>query len=111
MKVRPGQPSICHPNSDQGAQPYFPLDGIDTDWERLTKLACDLDVPVMFTWGSDDRIGDRTYASLLQGVTWFEVPNAGHHLPLTHASVCVKQLGHRRRTPSLPDALATKSTR
>jgi pimeloyl-ACP methyl ester carboxylesterase len=43
-------------------------------------------------WGSDDRIGDHTYASGLQGVTLSEVPGAGHHLPFTHANLCVEHL-------------------
>jgi pimeloyl-ACP methyl ester carboxylesterase len=67
----------------------------NTDWKRLTKRACDLDVPVAMVWGSDDRIGDRSYASGLLGVTLSEVPGAGHHLPMTHANLCVEQLRHR----------------
>lgn len=67
----------------------------NTDWKRLTDISHNLGVPVTLTWGSDDQIGDRTYASGLRGVTLSEVPGAGHHLPFTHASICVEQLRHR----------------
>jgi pimeloyl-ACP methyl ester carboxylesterase len=63
-----------------------------TDWTGLTRLACDLDVPVAMVWGSDDRIGDRSYASGLRGVALTEIPGAGHHLPMTHANLCVELL-------------------
>ncbi len=66
-----------------------------TDWKRLTDLASDLEVPVTMVWGTDDRIGDRTYATGLRGIIQFEVPDAGHHLPLTHGSFCVEQLSRR----------------
>jgi len=67
----------------------------DTDWKRTTDLAHELDVPVTFTWGSDDQIGDRGYAAELVGATVSEVPDAGHHLPLTHPGICVEQLRYR----------------
>lgn len=66
-----------------------------TDWVGLTDLASDLDVPVTMVWGSEDNIGDRFYASGLRGVKLLEIPDAGHHLPLTHGSFCVEQLSQQ----------------
>lgn len=66
-----------------------------TDWKRLTDLASELEVPVTMAWGSEDRIGDRSYASGLRDVKMFEIRDAGHHLPLTHGSFCVEQLSQR----------------
>ena len=64
----------------------------DTDWHHLSRLASEQDVPFSAVWGSRDRIGSRSYAATLSGMTIVEVEDAGHHLPLTHPELCVEIL-------------------
>ena len=64
----------------------------DTDWGNALDQAARQRIPVAFVWGADDRIGDPDYASTLLGATTDIVPNAGHHLPMTHPTLCVGYL-------------------
>lgn len=63
-----------------------------TDWSKvLTELAAD-GTSVELVWGSEDRIGDRSFAATLPGASVAGIDNADHHLPLTHPTRCVERL-------------------
>ena len=69
---------------------------VGTDWQRLLSRLDDLDIGVDLTYGTNDRVGDHDYARAVSAafanakVT--TIPGAGHHLPMSHPSVCVAQL-------------------
>ena len=67
-----------------------------TDWRSCVQAAGDAGTTVELTWGVDDRIGDRHYASTLTGATVDIVAGADHHLPLTHGHRCRTQLSPNR---------------
>lgn len=63
-----------------------------TRWPKvLTELVAD-GTSVELVWGTDDRIGDRSFAATLPGTSVAEIDNADHHLPLTHPTRCVDRL-------------------
>lgn len=62
-----------------------------TDWRRCLEDIADDGGAVEFTWGRDDRIGDRSEAATLPAAVRI-VSDAGHHLPLTHPEICLDQL-------------------
>lgn len=62
-----------------------------TDWRRCLEDIADDGGGVELTWGLDDRIGDRAVAATLRAAVRI-VPQAGHHLPLTHPEICLGQL-------------------
>lgn len=64
----------------------------DTDWEQLASSAAANGTTVELAWGEHDPIGDREFARTLPGLEIHTVPNAGHHLPMSHGTHCVDQL-------------------
>lgn len=78
----------------------------ETDWTALAETLADNNTDVAMTWGIDDSIGDLDLARSLTGVSVREVQGAGHHLPLTHSSVCIDQLlaSLRDLEPSTPES-------
>ncbi len=69
---------------------------IEVDWPRLLADVDDFGIPVDLAYGTDDEIGDHDYARAISvarsGSTVTMIPNAGHHLPMSHPDVCLDQL-------------------
>lgn len=63
-----------------------------TSWQRLCADAAAAGTDLHFVWGSEDHIGDRDLVQGLPGVMTTEVPDADHHLPLSHGHLCADQL-------------------
>lgn len=63
-----------------------------TPWVKLIDIAQDLQIPMTAIWGSDDNVGDQKYASQIHHLQTITIPEAGHHLPLTHPAFCAKQI-------------------
>lgn len=63
-----------------------------TDWRRSAIWARDAGTPMLLSWGTNDPVGDRPFASGLPWATVELTPEAGHHLPLTYPANCVTQL-------------------
>ena len=66
-----------------------------TDWSNLAGKVTAGGASLKLVWGDSDRIGDRGYAASLIGAELEVVEGAGHHLLMTHASLCVSQLESR----------------
>lgn len=70
---------------------------IEADWQdHLTRLD-DSNTAVELVWGTDDKVGDVDFASTLASATGNTtvtlIPDADHHLPLTHPDLCRTHLG------------------
>lgn len=63
-----------------------------TDWPRTLSELAATGTNVELVWGTEDRIGDRAFATTLPGATVDEVDGADHHLPLTHPTQCIERL-------------------
>jgi pimeloyl-ACP methyl ester carboxylesterase len=66
-----------------------------THWRACIDAAAKAGTNVELTWGINDRIGNRNYAASLDGASTHVVPDADHHLPITHAELCRDQLSVR----------------
>lgn len=69
---------------------------IDADWKDHLARLDDANTTVELVWGTDDKVGDSDFASTLTSATVNStvklIPDANHHLPLTHPELCRKQL-------------------
>lgn len=64
----------------------------DTNWQDALHQSLTADIPVALVWGEHDRIGDRDFTATLPHVALNTVPGAGHHLPMTHPTLCLEHL-------------------
>jgi pimeloyl-ACP methyl ester carboxylesterase len=69
---------------------------LESDWSALLDELDSRETPVELVWGTEDRVGDQAYArALAEGLTHLTVtliPDADHHLPMTHPDICLAQL-------------------
>ena len=63
-----------------------------TNWPDLTRTLNEGDTAIELIWGENDSIGDRDTARTLTGADIRIIPDADHHLPLTHPQQCINQL-------------------
>ncbi len=69
---------------------------IETNWENQLAQLDQQAIPIDLTWGTEDRVGDHRFARTLAAqfervaLTW--LPDADHHLPMTHPELCLSQL-------------------
>lgn len=64
---------------------------LETDWNALLPAVAER-AEVKLTWGDGDSVGDPSYAQTLVDEAVEFVSDADHHLPLTHAARCRKDL-------------------
>jgi pimeloyl-ACP methyl ester carboxylesterase len=65
---------------------------IETDWGRLLDELDDAEIDIDLVWGSDDTVSDPDHvATITRGRTHAHVtvvPEADHHLPVSHPALC-----------------------
>ncbi len=69
---------------------------LGTDWRQLLSQLDDHRIRVELTYGIADKVGDHDHARAIGAAgshsTVTMIPNAGHHLPMSHPELCVAQL-------------------
>lgn len=69
---------------------------IEADWNLLLGDVADHGIRIGLTYGSDDRVGDRTHADemsrTISGDPVTLIPGADHHLPMSHPGTCLAQI-------------------
>jgi pimeloyl-ACP methyl ester carboxylesterase len=69
---------------------------IDTNWRALLDELDSVGIAVDLVWGSRDRVGDQEYAEQVidanEHSTMAIIPDADHHLPMTHPELCLHQI-------------------
>ena len=69
---------------------------IDPPWDQLIASCADAGISTQLVWGDRDHIADLSYptrmATRSRRITVVSIPGGDHHLPLTHAEICMSQL-------------------